>query len=185
MLQSAVMKNSDVRLLEDAVASGAALAYLVLNASVHHPDYDEAEPAPKGGITLVLCCAILAFHRILSDPGGYRADTGRSAMLECAMLLAKLGADYQKRPPSEMSGLSLMQRSYRRSGFHGKTAHQLAEVAQEPDLVKAMVMEDFQSEEVMLSAVYCRCGSRLPWKECHLGKSLGEFPICARQRPVD
>ena len=78
-------------------------------------------------------------------------------MLECAMLLVKFGANYQKRLPSDIPCLSRMQCLFHRVRFHGKTAQQLAEIAQEPDLVK--VMDDFLSEKVMFSSVYCRCGS--------------------------
>jgi hypothetical protein len=62
-----------------------------------------------------------------------------------------------------------------RARIGGKTAQQLAQMAQQPELVK--IMDELQSKEKRIALVYCRCGSRLPWKECHAGDSVGESPV--------
>jgi hypothetical protein len=89
----------------------------------------------------------------------------------------KLGADFHGKfildPPSEVCGS--LQSWYRRARLSDKTAQQLAQMAQQPELVK--IMEELQSKEKMIALVYCRCGSRLPWKECHAGSNVGESPV--------
>jgi hypothetical protein len=184
-LQFATM-NGDVRLLEDLVASGVALDYPVLDyCSSYDSDFPDAEPAPKGSTALVLCCAHLAMETWLTKRGhrprrisdDEEIDEQTSMMVECAILLVKLGADFHRKfildPPSEVCGP--LQSSYRRARIGGKTAQQLAQMAQLPELVK--VMEELQSEEKRIALVYCRCGSRLPWKECHAGNTVGESPF--------
>jgi hypothetical protein len=87
------------------------------------------------------------------------------------------GGDFHRKfildPPSEVCGP--LQSSYRCARIGGKTAQQLAQMAQLPELVK--IMEELQSKEKRIALVYCRCGSRLPWKECHAGNNMGECPI--------
>ena len=101
-------------------------------------------------------------------------------MVECAILLVKLGADFHRKlildPPSQVCGRGVqVQSTFHLARFDGKMAQQLAQMAQHPELVKAM--EELQSKEKVIALVYCRCGSRLPWKECHAGNSIGESPI--------
>jgi hypothetical protein len=179
MLQYATM-TGDVRLLEASVASAAALDNPVLNYS----KWPGAEPAPKGSTALVLCCAQLAMETWLAKRGHHTdrtnmlCDVETSKLVDCAILLVKLGADFQRKfvldPPSEVCGP--LQSWYRRAKIGGKTAQQLAQMAQQPELVK--VMEELQSKEKMIALVHCRCGSRLPWKECHAGSNIGESPVC-------
>jgi hypothetical protein len=183
-LQYATM-NGDVRLLEDLVASGVALDYPVLNYSSYDSDFPDAELAPKGSTALVLCCAYLAMETWLTKRGHRpkEQDEQTSIMVECAILLVKLGADFHRKfildpAPSEVCGP--LQSLYHRARFDGKTAQQLAQMAQMPELVK--VMEESQSKEKRIALVYCRCGSRLPWKECHAGKTVGESPVYKEYR---
>jgi hypothetical protein len=179
-LQNATM-NGDVRLLEDLVAHGVALDYPVLNSSTYH-NSPNAQAAPKGSTALVLCCATLSMEARLATRGKRPRISGDeqqeregtvSGMVECAILLVKLGADFRRKfildPPSKVSVLSQWYRSAR---IGGKTAQQLAQMAHQPELVKAM--EEMQSKEKLIALVHCRCGSRLPWKECHAGNDVGE-----------
>jgi hypothetical protein len=182
-LQNATM-NGDVRLLEDLVAHGVALDYPVLNSSTYH-NSPNAQAAPKGSTALVLCCATLSMEARLATRGKRPRISGDeqqeregtvSGMVECAILLVKLGADFRRKfildPPSKVSVLSQWYRSAR---IGGKTAQQLAQMAHQPELVKAM--EEMQSKEKLIALAHCRCGSRLPWKECHAGNDVGESPF--------
>ena len=191
ILQHAAMKGK-IWLLEDLVASGIALDYPVSNNSVHDllPGcaIPGSEPAPKGSTALVLCCAELAMDTWFVKRGGHRPrmsddedqDKWASKLVECAILLVKLGADFHRKfildPPSERNGPLLSR--YHRAKIGGKTAQQLAQMAQHPELVKAM--EELHSDEKRIALVYCRCGSRLPWKECHAGNNVGESPVYIR-----
>jgi hypothetical protein len=184
LLQFATL-TGDVRLLEDLVAYGLALDYPVLHFSSNDCHFPHAEPAPKCSTALVLCCASLLAMRhgaIRDFVGPKLADNKKqderiSRTVECAILLVKLGADFHRKfildPPSEGCGPLLSW--YRRTRLDGKTAQQMAQMAQHPELVKAM--EELQSKEKRIALVYCRCGSRLPWKECHAGNSVGESAI--------
>jgi hypothetical protein len=179
VLQFATM-NGDARLLEDLVASGAALDHPVLCASNNNCHFPDAEPAPKGSTALVLCCAYLAMETWLvkrGHPTSMLYDDEASGLVECAILLVKLGADFHRKfildPSSEVCGPTLSW--YRPARLSDKTALQLAQMAQQPELVK--IMEELQSNEKRIALVYCRCGSRLPWKECHAGNTVGESPI--------
>jgi hypothetical protein len=181
ILQYATMIG-DVRLMEVLVASGAALDYPVLNSS--ESALPGAEPAPKVSTALVLCCAHLAMETWFAKKGQMpsmcreeeRAER-TIRMVECAIILVKLGADFRRKfildSPSKECGP--LQSWYRRAGLGDKTAQQLAQMAQQPGLVK--VMEELESKEKMIALVYCRCGSRLPWKECHAGSNVGESPV--------
>jgi hypothetical protein len=182
-LQCATM-NGDVRLLEDLVAYGVAIDYPISNSSTTTLISPGAEAAPKGSTALVLCCAHLAAMAWLAKrehgprtPDDERQDEVTSRMVECAILLVKLGADFRRKfildPPPKVSGPLLS--GYRSARSSGKTAQQLAQMALRPELVKAM--EELQSKEKLIALVSCRCGSRLPWKECHAGNDVGESPF--------
>jgi hypothetical protein len=159
-LQCATMCG-DVRLVEDLVASGCALDFPVLNHSANFL-FPDAEPAPKGSTALVLCCAHLAMVTWLAKRGhpAISSDEQTSKMVECAISLVKLGADFHRKfisnPPSEACDPCLLPR-YRTARIGGKTAQQLAQMAQQPELIKAM--EELQSKEKRIALVHRRCGS--------------------------
>jgi hypothetical protein len=157
----------------------------VSNSSRTHHILSGAEAAPKGSTALVLCCATLAMetwlakkeHRPRISGDEQQDDKGTSRMVECAILLAKLGADFRRKfvldPPSKVCGPSLSRRCFARIG--GKTAQQLARMAHQPELVKAM--EELQSKEKLIALARCRRGPRLPCKECHAGNDVGKSPF--------
>lgn len=96
--------------------------------------------------------------------------------LECAMLLVKLGANFDKKlvlppPPAPQMKESFM-------GLSGKIAQQLTQISQRTEPIKAM--EEMQSPKE-IALVYCRCGSRLPWNECHARVGVGEPPSFFRE----
>jgi hypothetical protein len=54
--------------------------------------------------------------------------------------------------------------SYQALNFGGKTAQQLASISRQRELIRAVELMQ-NSENVHLTQ--CRCGSRLPWNQCH------------------
>jgi hypothetical protein len=160
------------------VASGAALDCPFLRFSSNDSHFHHAVPAPKGSTALVLCCAgLLAMrHGALSNHDN-RQDEQTSRIVECAVLLVKQGADFHRKfildPPSEGCGPLLSW--HRCARFDGKTAQQMAHMAQQPELVKAM--EELQSKEERIALVRCRCGLQMPWKERHAGNSVGKSSV--------
>ena len=186
ILQAAVLQG-DVWVFEDAVALGAAIDYPVLAKSINDPSLSETIiPAPRGATALVLCCATLALYGKVDNTQTLPGDLKRilDDSLECAILLVKLGANCQKKlnfpgnhrrqpahPSQDLGVLSV----YRRLGLNGKTARQMAQLSKKENLIK--VMAEFENKEKKIESTICRCGSRLPWKQCHIGKRIGESPI--------
>jgi hypothetical protein len=181
--QAAVFGN--VRIFEDVVALGAAIDYPVSAESMNNTNQsDTTIPAPRGTTALVICCAQLAHFGIMGTQG-VPDDLKRmvDGSLECAILLVQMGADCQKRLnfpgnnrrrppyPSQYMGWEYM---FRQSGLNGKTAQQMAQLSKKEDLIKAMAK--FENKENKIAANICRCGSRLPWRQCHVGKRIGESP---------
>ena len=159
----------DIRLLEKAIALGAAIDMPVGETTGVG---FRGVPAPYGSTALLLCLSNLALYgqtpriscgEILAEQLGLvKALKGIS---ECALQLIKLGANLDVRydlnscPPSEFTVM------HQEMGLDNKNALQLATLSQNTELVDAM--KQFQSEENRVALVHCRCGSRLPWKECH------------------
>jgi len=57
----------------------------------------------------------------------------------------------------------------------GMAAQELAVRSGQPGLINAIAkMEPTESK---IALTQCRCGFRLPWKECHAGRSIGESLI--------
>jgi hypothetical protein len=82
------------------VASEVALDYPVLNHFLSYgSDFPDAEAAPKGSTALGLCCAHLALEIWLTKRGHHpkKQDEQTSMMVECAILLVKLGADFHRK----------------------------------------------------------------------------------------
>ena len=191
LLQAAVLQG-DVRIFEDVVALGAAVDYPVLVESMNDPNQsDETMPAPQGTTALVMCCATLAVYGELGSTEVLPEDLKRilDGSLECAILLVRLGADCQKklnfpcnnrrRPPCPSQDLGALT-VYRQLGLNGKTAQQMAQLSKKEDLIK--VMAEFENKEKKIAATICRCGSRLPWRQCHVGKRIGESPIFMEEK---
>ena len=88
------------------------------------------------------------------------------------MLLVRLGADPLRRLHVGSAPETVATMLLRHVGFDGKTALELAQLAQRPKLVELMERHVKYSPEQRANAVHCRCGSRLPWKECH-GTGIG------------
>jgi hypothetical protein len=191
ILQAAVLQG-DVRVFEEVVALGAAIDYPVLTESQNDPNLSETiSPAPPGTTALVMCCATLALYGKVDDPQFLPVDLKRmlDGILECAILLVQLGADCQKKfnfpgnhrrqPPHSSQDFQALS-VYRQLGLNGKTAQQIAKLSKKEDLIK--VMAEFENKEKKMAATICRCGSRLPWRQCHVGKRFGESPIFMEEK---
>ena len=192
-LQTATMMGNP-RLLELAVAVGAALDDVVqadrtLPAGNGVPSMKPSR-APGGVTALALACGCLAAmnkgnyaHIVPNNPGTLEK------LSKCCVLLVMLGADCSARldftfPTNFLekfsSGTSISQDSglmmmWQILGLKGKTVKELALETGSEELIKAV--EIVSTKEGALRHVFCRCGSRLPWAECHAGQMYDS--ICA------
>eukprot|EP00978_Attheya_sp_CCMP212_P021343 scaffold62177_cov53-Attheya_sp.AAC.1 len=163
--------QGDIRLLEKAIALGAAIDY-----PVGEPKEEcarEGEEAPRGTTALLLACVCLALHGAV--PQEHRrmlppepADQLRGN-LECAVQLVKLGANCSAvyRLGNCGGQMCAMMQSL---GIVNKNAYQLSNIAKKLELKRTM--KTFKSVEDRIRLVHCRCGSRLPWRECHASVAL-------------
>eukprot|EP00978_Attheya_sp_CCMP212_P025241 scaffold80865_cov55-Attheya_sp.AAC.4 len=115
----------DIRLLEKAIALGAAIDYPVGEPKEEYAR--EGEEAPRGATALLIACASLALYGQI-----------------CALMQT--------------------------FGIDNKNAYQLANIAKKLELTRTM--KTFKYVEDRIRLVHCRCGSRLPWRECHASAAL-------------
>jgi hypothetical protein len=159
--------TGDVTFMEEVVARGAALDFPVSDKNA--PD----SSAPPGSTALILACAFLAMV-------GDKERRGRSApaqaldsinrVCECAIRLVYLGANCQVKLeiPAQRRNTPFnpddLVTTYRALNFGGKTAQELASMSRQRELIRAIELMH-KPENVHLTQ--CRCGSRLPWNQCH------------------
>jgi hypothetical protein len=170
--------QGDIRLLEKAIALGAAI-----DCPVDEPKEEcaqQGEEAPRGATALLLACASLAMYSMM--PREHRrmifqeqpriADMIRGN-LECAVQLVKLGANCSAvyRLGNCGGTLFALMKAF---GIDNKNAYQLANIAKKLELTRTM--EIFKSADDKIRLVHCRCGSRLPWRECHASPTLAPEP---------
>lgn len=169
-LQWAVMQG-DIRMMEKVVALGAALDYPPMN--LNHP-IGGGEPAPPDCSALLIACSSLALNATIRKlPVGRmmqfdnNINSCMEGILECALQLVRLGADCKLKLniPATSKGMALSM--WRQFGFNGKSAKQLAMMSGYQELIDTM--EAFEGKDALIRKAHCRCGSRLPWKDCHLG----------------
>jgi hypothetical protein len=175
--------TGDITLMEEVVKLGAALDFPVsdTNASELPP-----LPAPPGSTALLLACAMLACYGELRrpDPNVRRAASHQDdfdRICECAIQLVHLGANCQVklRIPAKRRNAPVNPKdpvtAYRFLNFGGKTAQELAGTSRRRELIRAIeVMQ--KVENVHLTQ--CRCGSRLPWTQCHGSPIPGQSKLC-------
>jgi hypothetical protein len=189
----------DVTLIEEVVALGAALDFPVLDENA--PDVPPS-PAPPGSTALLLACASLAMygdkmHRFPNMrrmmPAGLLDSI--DAGCECAIRLVYLGANCQVKLqiPAENPNSPVHDhdpvKAFRISELDGMTAQELAIKSRQPELIRAMeVMQKMEN----IHLTQCRCGSRLPWNQCHGAPVPGQSnlyieadngPLCWRYSP--
>jgi len=139
--------------------------------------------APPGATALVLICSNLAVHygtHRASAPIVPQLQTVLDGQVECAIRLIKLGADCNSKLtlPSHRSQnpvQAAVEDLYRQYNMVGMTAKDLAVLSKRTRIVNAM-NEMTESMDAAIEKVQCRCGSRLPWKQCHAGRRQGEAP---------
>eukprot|EP00592_Proboscia_alata_P015056 CAMPEP_0194397860 /NCGR_PEP_ID=MMETSP0174-20130528/125780_1 /TAXON_ID=216777 /ORGANISM="Proboscia alata, Strain PI-D3" /LENGTH=545 /DNA_ID=CAMNT_0039194087 /DNA_START=140 /DNA_END=1774 /DNA_ORIENTATION=- len=165
--------QGDLCLLEKAVSYGAAIDYPVLDhhaADSNERNDGETEAAPPGTTALLLACMVLALYsgRILRKEleKDKKLAQQLKGNLECAIQLVKLGAD---------CGVVLRYDNFSHGGFvmevmksigiDNNNAYQMAVKSEKIALTRAMKI--FESIEDKIKLVHCRCGSRIPWKDCH------------------
>lgn len=160
--------NGDIRLLEEAVSLGAAIDYPVREPTEADP---EGETAWPGSTALLLACSVLAmmatsakYSRRLRE-GDAKLEERLETVLECAIQLVRLGADCTTKLQIDDSEGPFASRLVEFCGGNKFDAYDLAILSGHEELIR--VMEVFESEESRIELVHCRCGSRLPWKQCH------------------
>jgi hypothetical protein len=164
------VSTGDVTLMEEVVARGAALDFPVsdINTSGIPP-----LPAPPGSTALLLACALLAMYgemeRRYPNFRNQNVDT-IDRICECATRLVHLGANCQVKLqiPAQRRNTPVNPKdpvtAYRAYNLDGKTAQQLASMSRRRELIRAIELMQ-KTENVHLTQ--CRCGSRLPWNQCH------------------
>jgi MYND finger len=165
VVQRAALEG-DVRLMEAMVAKGAAIDYHFLRG----PNFLEFPMvAPTDATALVAVCARLAAVALVRRVRPLPSQPAIDRSAECAMLLVHLGADatktldWTKAPDTDTS------RKYRALGLDRLSAYEMAQRAgpRYQALVELMKRHIECSADERARMVHCRCGSRLPWKECH------------------
>lgn len=179
--------SGDVCLVEDLVALGAALDYPVLDVG-QDEEHGEANGfhAPPGTTALLLACTVVAMHALSRDQPGL-SNNELSLMgdgcLQCAIRLVELGANVGTRLPPSRDLVTPITRAdffnpnflWKKFDISGKSAREVAIISQMDSLIGAI--ERLETKEAKETFVNCRCGSRLPWKQCHAGRAKGEYPI--------
>jgi hypothetical protein len=185
ILQYAVV-NGDVPLMEEVIALGAALD-LPVNDAHHAPDVPPL-PAPPGSAALLLVCAFLAMcgDKMHRDPDSRRAMPAevRDALArkcECAIRLVHLGANCQVRLQIPTQRRNATRSLYdpvtifRALNLGGMTAQEMAIMSHQRELIRAIeLMQKPENSHL----TQCRCGSRLPWNQCHGAPVPGQSGLC-------
>jgi hypothetical protein len=166
--------TGDITLMEEVVALGAALDFPVRDTNV---EGIPPVPAPPRSTALVLACALLAMYGDLErlDPNLRRVMPAKvfdelDGICECAIQLVYLGADCQIKLqiPAQRRDVAVNPLdpviAYRELNFSGKTVQELASISDRRELIRAV--ELMQTSE-SIDLTQCRCGSRLPWNQCH------------------
>jgi hypothetical protein len=164
----------DARLLEAVIALGAGLDCPVL---VKYQSNHEGEIAPQGWTALLIACMFLVGQTKNTSAQQVKAlkHDGRIDWQECAVVLVMLGADFNKRlvrPSGSRKSAGRFLDTTQALGLFGKSVKELALQAGAKELLDAIE----RMEENAIKHVWCRCGSRLPWKECHAAPVPGQDP---------
>jgi hypothetical protein len=179
--------TGDVTLIEEVVACGAALDFPVSDKNARDIP---PSPAPPGSTALTLACALLAIHGEIErrDPNLRRSASAQALdsinrICECAIRLVYLGANCQVKLqiPAQSRNASVHPEdpvvAFRMLKFDGKTAQELAGISRQQELIRAIELMQ-KPENVHLTQ--CRCGSRLPWNQCHGAPIPGQSNFCIR-----
>ncbi|CAB9520702.1 MYND finger [Seminavis robusta] len=165
--------GGDVRLLQEVVALGAAID---LPASPMMME-DDKVPLRQGTTALLLVIEILAsyalmpldFWQFLRSHYNNDAERHLDNMENCAIRLVELGADCSRKTvlpdSSSTSDFSSHGGMMRSAGLNGKSIKELAVISGRTRLIQAV--RQFETKQDTIAKAHCRCGSRLPWMQCH------------------
>mmetsp|Transcript_14133 Transcript_14133/g.20879 ORF Transcript_14133/g.20879 Transcript_14133/m.20879 type:complete len:581 (-) Transcript_14133:644-2386(-) len=167
--------SGDVRFFDKIVALGAAIDYppMALEANgvaeqMKQQQRQGGELAPPTCTALILVCASLAMYGVMGNAPGLVNKQMKETLngnLECAIQLVRLGADCQAKLILPSSSRGVATSMWRQFQLHGKTAQELANISGKKELIDTMKLYEGRAAKIRLA--HCRCGSRLPWKECH------------------
>eukprot|EP00978_Attheya_sp_CCMP212_P001454 scaffold3046_cov51-Attheya_sp.AAC.3 len=191
-LQFAAIEG-DVRFLEKLISLGAAIDY---TDNVHHDTHTKKGPTsasqikmkgnsnsnskqatkPVGATALTLAVMMLACDRIASKRFGLPSEGGTimDGIKACAVTLVRLGANVDvtlRGSNSQMSEISILAKEVQ---IVNKTVKEMAMLSEEKELIDAI--EEMESDDDRIKLAYCRCGSRLPWSQCHYSEKRNDHP---------
>ena len=167
--------TGDVRLLEKFVSLGDAIDFANdLESPATRRQWKVRKPPGSTPLLLALigaCCSRNSLHAKPSDRMRYTYES----QIECAVQLVRLGADVDVRfhLPKGRDGKSRYYSLVKTLGMVGKSAKELAVGSGSELLVQTINL--MSSDESKIELVNCKCGSRLPWKECHYYKERDEM----------
>jgi hypothetical protein len=172
--------DGDVRAMEALVAHGAAIDFPFLNEEqCANSKHEIPVVAPTDATDLVIICAYFAIFGSLGRHSSPQLKGDLRGKLECAIQLVKLGTDCQRKLNLPTSTCNEIIEVFRSKCFGEKIAKELAAISKHRELIDSM--KELHDDEANIENVHCRCGSRLPWKQCHSG-DIGERPPCYRSR---
>ena len=195
-IQYAALRG-DVQLMEQLIKMGAALDIEALPPPSHLTNHSGIVMKPKectalllavnGAITARKMLAIIAKGGMGGMGGVFGGGKGRETYegcVECAIQLVRLGADtsvkFQFPPGGENH---MIYQTWNMWKLEGKSVRDVAALVGS-DLFETTVQE-FSTMEHQIEHVNCRCGSRLPWKQCHAGKNTDPYYIASEKDEKD
>ncbi|KAL7428200.1 hypothetical protein ACHAXM_001163 [Skeletonema potamos] len=186
--------RGDVQLMEKLVEMGTALDFEALPPPSHLANHSGIVTKPKectalllavyGAITARNVLSIVAKGGMGGMFGGGEARETYEGCVECAIQLVRLGADTSVKfqfPPGGKN--HPIYQSWRSWKLEGKSVRDVAALVGS-DLFETTV-EEFRTIEHQIEHVNCRCGSRLPWKQCHAGKSTDPYYLTDKDNEND
>ena len=191
-LQFATLRG-DVQMMEQLIKMGAALDIEASDLANH----TGVVMKPKGCTALLLAVngaitsrnimSIVASGGMGGMGGPFGGDQARETYegcVECAIQLVRLGADTSvtfQFPPGGKN--HPIYQSWHVWKLEGKSIRDVATLVGS-DLFEKTV-EQFSTMEHQLENVNCRCGSRLPWKQCHAGKPTDPYYLTDKDDEKD
>jgi len=168
--------TGDVKLLERIVGLGAALDYV-------HDEPNEVKrrgagvlKKPSGATPLLLAVyAALCARQCLEFESEEQWRGVYEGAIECAIQLVRLGANVSVRLqiPTGRDAKSISYVMVKEMKWEGKSVDKLAAETGSDLLVRTIQSLDLVEEKIKL--VNCRCGSRMPWRQCHAGKESDPY----------
>lgn len=189
--------RGDVQLMEQLIKMGAALDFEAIPPPSHLANHSGIVMKPKectalllavnGAITARNVLSIVAKGGMGGMGGMFGGEKGRETYegcVECAIQLVRLGADTSVKfqfPPGGKN--HPIYQSWHLWKLEGKSVREVAAMVGS-DLFEKTV-EEFSTFEHQIDHVNCRCGSRLPWKQCHAGKPTDPYYITNKNDEKD